>query len=262
MSRQTFQERYETNFPKMLKHYSRYPYNVRSKEEMEERLNLLPEYSRRLIEVRWKISQESEWFDVYEMCQMLQMPYGHARNDFIDSKYLLYFIEPENVPFDMAAKLGKMLYACYRCKKTDFDKDLYHKVDFYELLEYVYKMDSKYRYIIIKHYGLDGNVPLTFEELAESVETSVSYVKILEKKAFDILRLISHRYSQIEGDGFCELADLVFYGKLTPRAYNALRRNGVKTIRRMKKYTMSQLLSLDGIGHTVCEEILRAQKDI
>lgn len=47
--------------------------------------------------------------------------------------------------------------------------DLYHKIDFYELLDYVYKIDLRYRYIIIKHYGLDGNKPLTFEELSKEL---------------------------------------------------------------------------------------------
>lgn len=262
MSRKTFQEQYETYFPKFLRHCAKYPYSVRSAEELKERLKIIPKNSRRVIEVRWRISKESNLFDVIDICKMLQVPYECAREDFINSKYLLYFIEPENVPFETAVKLGKMVYACYRSKEVAFDMDLYHKIDFYELLDYVYKIDLRYRYIIIKHYGLDGNEPLTFEELSKELETSVNNIKYLEKRAFNVMRLICPKYSTIEDEYFCELAELVFYGKLTQSAYNVLRCNGVRTIQKMKKCSMSQLLALDGIGYKLCREILKAQKKI
>ena len=50
------------------------------------------------------------------------------------------------------------------------------------------ELDDRERKIIIKRYGLDGNKPLTQQELAKKLDISRSYISRIEKKAVSKLK--------------------------------------------------------------------------
>lgn len=255
------EEQYNVAISKMLKYYSKYPYNVLTQEELHERLKVIPLNSRRLLEIRWKLTIEGACYNVAKFCELTGLSTSKAQNDFLNSKYVLYFIEPENLPFEMAVKLGKLIYSCYSYKHQ-YHMVFHNNINFYRLLDCINNLDDKHKDIIIKHYGLDGNKPSTFDYIARETEFSKAYIQKLEKEAFEKLKMVSQRFSNLKDICFCELSDLAFCGRLSNRAYNALRRNGINTIADLKSIKKEELLLIEGIGNKLCAEILSLQETL
>ena len=76
---------------------------------------------------------------------------------------------------------------------TDFDPE--EAIRFYVVEELLTLLDEKEREVLVKRFGLRGEVPLTLEEVGDCLGVSRERIRQIEKKALDKLRTRSREVS-------------------------------------------------------------------
>ena len=91
------------------------------------------------------------------------------------------------------------LYELLKDDSVNIDKEVENKI-LYKKIEKIilYKLSKREQNILIKRYGLFGEVPRTQIELAEELNISRSYISRIEKKA---LNSIKHKLDSFESVG-------------------------------------------------------------
>lgn len=260
----------------MLKHYSKSPYNIKSYDDLLQRLEVMPESSQRAFKAKWGLDGQCGCASLEELADKLEIDdaykiYKKAERDFAKAKFVLYLEDFKSIDFELAIKIGKLVRSYYynyfyyyfyqHQPKSSQGSSLIGTVNAQRLLESIQQLEDKYKTVLIYHYGLDGNEPMNFKAIAQRFNESTECVRKLECKALRMLKIEHCSFSKLK-TYTCELDLLLFENKISKRTYYALRRNNIDTVKKMKKFSEEQLLSMKGVGSKTCEEILELQRTL
>lgn len=256
----------------VLRHVKNKKFQIYTFEDLDLRLSLIPENSKRIFEARWGLDGGSTCNNFKQLDRKLEISnskelYVQAEKDLANTKGMIYFVNPESIPFERAVNIGKLAHILV--KKFIHDETI--KIDANKLVECIYSsIKGNDRDIIIARYGLETGEPQIAQEVAKTLNITQARVTQLEYKALERLKYFSFYYvlqdeksltSEVaQEQGIYTLQQLVAVSLISTQTYNTLMRNGIDTIEKLKSITPEELMKTKSIGKTRCQEILLAQE--
>lgn len=263
----------DSDIRKILREYSKKPYFIKDYNEFLIKLSVVPSASKRILEAKWGLDNKGICETDSELIQKIgvgfsSVEYVQAQQDFLNAKYAIYLENPESLDYMFAVRFGKLVkdycnYIRHWISSSDVCLDDYiGKTNPHKLLECIMLLETKYRKILIYHYGLLGNECETLETIGHRKNVSISRASQWLSQAFGMLRNLHYRFSKIEIKYYSELLELIATKNCSNRVYLMLRRNGITTIEEFKSLTEEEISGFKGVGGTIIKEIMELKSTL
>lgn len=244
-------------------------YQIQTLEELKYRLSIIPEASKKIFEARWGLDGGAVCTHFPKLDKKLQISnsselYQKAQKDLLNSKWLIYLDDPKSTPFEQAVNIGKL--ATVLVEKYFYDQTL--RIDAVKMIECIHTfLKGAERDVIVLHYGLDDGNYKTLREVAPKLNISMSLVHHTEYKALTTLSYYKFHFTISQSHNMGSktihtktLDTLKASLAISTGTYNSLMRAGIDTLEKLNQLTVKEIMAIDGVGRTRCEEILAIQE--